>query len=308
MRLEADLGELEEVGIDRCDLGGEPESHRRAEGAAGGDRSERQGDVVPGHGARGVAERLEHRDLIPLRSDQPSEDEVDQKSGNAEKDRRNQHAGDPRLLDLVGEKAVRDVILPPIGTPSPVGGEQAVEPRQHVGLVGSRGQGDDQVVRGASSPKARRARGAPSRARRTGGCRERCRRRPGSRRRTPATPRCRRCAAPASARRHGRPGGRRGARSVGPGEGVARDHGVVLSRERQATAAQINVIESRTPALRQRDDAAGRRLGQAGHVEQDVGDDTHLERRHSRYRTDLLASEFGTRRAWAKRSAKRCFW
>ena len=65
---------------------------------------------------------------------------------------------------------------------------------------------------------------------------------------------------------------------VGGGEGLAGDHLVAPAWLDPAAAPQVQVVEDRHPPFGDRLQAAGGRLGQAGHVEGDVEDDARLHR------------------------------
>ena len=153
-RLEAQDGKAVEAHVDAVDQPAEPEPERRAGHGAERHRDRREAEVVPGDRAVFVAEGLEHGDLVALHAHQAREHEVEQEGGDAEEDRGQHRAGDAILRDLVGQEAVRDLILAAVGAEPAVGLEQAVEARDHLFLDGARGERSETSLKAPSRSKA----------------------------------------------------------------------------------------------------------------------------------------------------------
>ena len=82
---------------------------------------------MQGESAVCVAEGLQGGNLLPLRRDDPAQDDVQEKRGHPEEDRRDRGRHDALLFDLVLEKSVRGLLVPAVRPEAPPGLEQTVD-------------------------------------------------------------------------------------------------------------------------------------------------------------------------------------
>src|SRR3990167_10545431 len=83
--------------------------------------------VMPQHGKIAVAKGLEYGDLLTLHRHHSPDHHVEQESGDAhEHDRKKTRQG-AELLQFLAEKAVRELVLAPIGAQPPIRLEQFVD-------------------------------------------------------------------------------------------------------------------------------------------------------------------------------------
>ena len=75
-----------------------------------------------------VSERLQKADLGALRARQAAQHGVQQEGGDAEKDAGDECGRDAVLRDLVGDEAMRNLVISPIRAEAAVPGQQEIEP------------------------------------------------------------------------------------------------------------------------------------------------------------------------------------
>ena len=187
----------------------EPQSDPTTAPSAHGDQ--REAEVVPADRAVAVAEGLQHGDLVALdaRSGATST-MLSRKAATPRKIAGITRAEDAVLGDLVGDEAMRDLVVAPVGAEPAVALEQPVEPREHLRLGRARVRAaSDTSLKAPSMSKAgpRASRLDPEHAEAPVVGEDA--RAAGSRRCTRARARRRRCAAAPSARCSTAPIGRR---------------------------------------------------------------------------------------------------
>lgn len=146
--LEAPVGKTEEgtIGLDhqRAEPGSEAGSRDNAEQDHDGGELE----VVQEDRLVGIAERLQSRDLLALDLHQPSHDDMQEKTGDAEEDQRHDDRHGALLGQLILDEAMRGMVAPGDRATAAIGLEQPVHLRHHGRRVGLRREPDDEIVEG----------------------------------------------------------------------------------------------------------------------------------------------------------------
>ncbi len=111
-----------------------------------------------GNRGTGVAERLECRHLLALRSHQARDDDIEQEGRNREENGRQHGAQHPLLLDLVVEHGVRGLVGAAVGFARAVDGQGTLQCIDHGALSSTGRELDGDAVEGAGHVVGRRQR------------------------------------------------------------------------------------------------------------------------------------------------------
>ena len=226
----------------------------------------------------GIAESLQHADLVALQADDAGEHDVEEKGRDREEDRRRDDRHGAKLLELAGDEEVRDLVLAAIGAGAAIGPDQVVEPVDHLGLVGAARQLERDVVeraveiegvldRLAAHPHHAEALVVREQAAGADGVDE------FGRERGAADGDL--LAAAVDDRREAVADGE----MMGLGEGLV-DHGlVVAARLGQGAGGEIKIVQDRRVVFGDRDDLPDHRLVETRNVAGDVIDDALIDRR-----------------------------
>ena len=149
---EVDLREVEHVDVEAA----EPTPHGHADQHAGdrpqADHPQDQPEVVQPHLPVRVAHGLERGDLLALQAHQPAQHHVHQEGRDQQEEQRHHPRIALELLDLLGDEAVRELVLAQRRPQPAVGLEEQVDGGLHVLRAGIGGEAQQHVVEGALHP------------------------------------------------------------------------------------------------------------------------------------------------------------
>ena len=258
---------MEELGIEFGQQAAQPGTGRQSEDDAEQHDHQHELQVVQPDSAVGVAQRLQHRDLPALRADLPRQHDVQQEHRDAQEHARQHQPEHAHFGDLLRDRLVRRLLGATVGTGRTVGFEQPVEPVDGCALGRAVRQPQcDAVERPFHVEGGGEAFAAD-----------------------PEDPEARviadpvRCREDVLGRQHDadhfeplafavqeREQRRPRLQSALVGEGLVHQHLVRLRHIDPATRHQCQPVHRRQAVLGQRDDAADRRLDDAGQIQQHV--------------------------------------
>ena len=93
---------------------------------------ENQLEVMPPDRPMRIPKRLQRGDLIPLQRDDPIQHHVEQKRGDTQKDRRDDHPHPFEIADFVGQEAMRDLIRSTMRSEAAVLFDERIKPPSDV--------------------------------------------------------------------------------------------------------------------------------------------------------------------------------